>query len=296
MKLENICEGLIKLPLNLKNELINYYVSMFISKVMDKTNNTLPVNFLNELHQKYDLQIYDIPENSDMQSIFNYSAKDIPKHYKTKQTRPRKILAIAAFTNNRIGTDAEGELQSTNSKANTIIVNLVPYTSDVMVNRISNNPDVIYQLIEKIKGVVEHELTHAIQRDFLSKRSAEFDLDRADSYRDDSGKIDTDKYLNTEFEKDPILKSSISDFRTIVDGYEKVTHTKMTEEKLRYVLSYFTNPDNDGTQMRILWPTVGAVTLANAPIHTPLRNWKPKDLKLWKRASKYFYDSIKDLI
>lgn len=295
MKLEQLCEGLIQIPKGLKKNILDFYLSMLLSKYRDM----MPRNVFNRIHdavkQNHSIHLQQLSDTEDFQQTFRYSQLNLPKHYRSQDGRAKQLIAIASFTGTLMDPEADAEFGS-GRHANEILVNLPPYLSDTVLAKLSDNPSIINQLIHKLNGAIDHELTHMVQSDFLKHKDKSMDFDGKTDYRKDDGKIDYGKYSDISYEQDPLLKTSIHDFKAIVDGYRHITGKPMDSNRVKYVFSYFTDPSNDGSKMRVALPNGSPAKLSDANITVPLRLWKNKNPKLWKRAVKYFYNEIRDLI
>lgn len=295
MKLDQLCEGLIQIPKGLKKNILDFYLSMLLSKYRDTMPSIAFKSIYDEVSNTNQIDLQQLSNEQDFQQEFRYSQLNLPKKYRSKEGRAKQLIAIASFTGSLMDPQSDAEFGN-GIHSNEMLVNLQPYLSPKVTTKLIDNPKIIHQIIHKLNGAIDHELTHMVQSDFLKHKDVAMDFDGKPEYRNDDGNIDYGKYSDISYEQDPLLKTSIHDFKAIVDGYKHITGKAMDANKVKYVFSYFTDPENDGSQMRVALPNDNPTKLSDANITVPLRLWKTKSPKLWKKAVKYFYNEIRDLI
>lgn len=128
-------------------------------------------------------------------------------------------------------------------------------------------------MMDRIEGVVEHELMHAIQ-DMAFKQIPD-DLE----YYDDKERIVDDKYYTSEIEFSPQLASSAKDFIAYAKDLSAMGY-RLDGEGKKALFMNFVNPT------------------ANSPRGLPdntspfFKTLYQKDRAKWKKAVKYFYGLV----
>lgn len=284
MKIQTLLEGTIKVPKEPFNQLMTAVCADVFSRIVTWLNKPESDDYFDNLLQYKDIikeyrkkyGYFDIfPDYSDtrqMQLKLYVRMDEVdPRYLKRNPNAKGKIYAIRALIKSSDAeTPAGGYYKKKRLHAAKIEIE-VP--SQRTIEQVARAPELLGTLMDRIEGVVEHELMHAIQDMAFKQIPDEIE------YYDDKQRIDDDKYYSSDIEFSPQLASNAKEFI----AYAKDTYAsgwKLDAEDKKALFMNFVNPT------------------ANAPRGLPdntspfFKTLYQKDRAKWKKAVKYFYGLV----
>jgi len=141
------------------------------------------------------------------------------------------------------------------------------------IEQVARAPELLETLMDRIEGVVEHELMHGIQDMAFKQIPDEIE------YYDDKQRLDDDKYYSSEIEFSPQLISNSKDFIAFAkDTY--ASGWKLDGEGKKALFMNYVNPTANPPRG---WPSNTSNFFATL---------YKKDKAKWKKAVKYFYGLV----
>lgn len=291
-------EGIIKLPPKLTSSLIEYFIYWYLaflegsadaSKSFDEDDLDMIKLAIERLAKKFDSKIpttADIKKAMSNRSVFkNFPVEDIPLQYLEKIVKMKGEEAINELKKAHIKFAVsfkphpkviEGEEGVFYTKPAEIIIAIpnLPTSTEKILQLLSMfNHQEVARIINNTSGVIEHELTHAIQSMVLFLlHPKQFSNSQSTSVNKKVKGLD--KYFAKDIEFSPWIKTSVREMKSI---FEKSKATTVQEKK--DLFSKFTYSDVLSKD----------VTKADNKKHERskfFKSLKRTDLEKWKKAVK----------
>lgn len=289
MKIQQLLEGVIRVPSNVIDQAMATVCADILSRVMtalhqdaDNDNNfeliAIYKRIIAQMQKKYGT--FDVlPDYSDsyhMKNKIYLSMKDLPKGYVKNKKNSNKEYLINIRTKfldnpNQIDPSAEYYKKGLYAKSALIVV----YIPDMAIHYIIKKPEYFDVLIKQYEGAVEHELTHAIQDIAFNVMPDEL------NYYVGTDNIDYDKYYSHEIEYDPLLKSEAKNFIAHLAKIRIAGYKPSASEIKNIAMKYVGASTNEKLDYQ-----------PNAGVSNYFITLKRIDLPKWKKAVKYFYGLV----
>lgn len=289
MKLREILsEGLIKLSSKLIDKLVKTFVIKYLAWVQDKIESELEgkdyseaKKVLNKYSQKYQVSIEDedieaIGKSRTIKTKYEIELEELPYYEKLIKLYPDfKNMHNPILT---LVMDFASDTGSSNGKYNPNTQTIFMYLKALGLLSNDNLETVMIKHLPNAVGVLEHELTHAIQFIVLSKFH---DSQIGD---EDSVKFDAatkDKYFNSQIEFDPFIKTMVAKFKAADLAMKKIS----PDYDRKISLEYFTGAheklsDKELQKVSFMKPNEFFISI------------KKHDKEKWKKAVKLFYQEV----
>ena len=284
MKIQTLLEGTIKVPNEPFNQIMTAVCADVFSRIVtwlnkpesdDYFDNLLQYKGLIKEHRKKygDFDIFPDYSDTRQTQLKLYVRMDEvdPRYLKRNPNAQGKIYAIRALIKSSDGESPAGGYYKKKALRAAKLEIEVP--SQRTIEQVARSPELLETLMDRIEGVVEHELMHAIQ-DMAFKQ-----IPDQIEYYDDKQRIDDDKYYSSDIEFSPQLVSNAKDFI----AYAKDTYAsgwKLGAEAKKALFMNFVNPT--------------AAAPRGLPVNTSpfFKTLYQKDRAKWKKAVKYFYGLV----
>lgn len=285
MKIQTLLEGTIKVPKEPFDQLMTAVCADVFSRIVtylntpeadDYFDNLLEYkNIIKQYRKRYgDFDIYpNYDETRTMQLKLYVRMDEVdPRYLKRNPNAKGKTYAILASVkaSDKNATPSGGYSKKQTLRAAKIDIE-VP--SRKTIERVARAPELIGTLMDRIEGVVEHELMHGIQD--MAFRQIPDEIE----YYDNNNRLDGDKYYSSEIEFSPQLVSNSKDFIAFAkDAY--ASGWKLDEEGKKALFMNYVNPAAN--------PPRGWPSNTSNFFSTLYRRDKAK----WKKAVKYFHGLV----
>jgi hypothetical protein len=299
-----IQEGLIKLPKNVKGEMIKFFVRMYLAYYQNMIEEDLVGKQYYEAKQLADetAKEYDVAVGeSDMDKVQKFShpqiletflltVDDLPYNDKLKRLYPNFVeelkLPIKIKFMLDFSTSKNPDMADFDPNDNTIRVvmnnlKLMPFGTDLSILK-----SMLNKHLRPAIGVIEHELTHAMQHIVLERFHKSQIENAFDVLKLKGMKKYNDAYLNSQIEFDPWIKGEIAIFKSIEREMTKMSKEYDKKLSLEFFLaakgekkSDFIKPD-DFDKLMFTAPSAFFLSL------------KKHNVEKWKKAVKLFYQGV----
>lgn len=205
----NVNEGLIKVPTNLRDDLIHYTYSHILWWARDRASK-LPksqkrIDYEDEIKELAEQYYIDIPkkikENLIKVEKFYLSKSDMPIRYRKLMSFEKKEI----FLGIDLKTTKSSGIAGWQPSKDMILVR------PLIINYIANYPNgngetPLKYLFKEIESAITHELRHAVQ-EYCFK-----DVDKNQVKMNDNYHTDKSSYFTSPVEFDPLIGSCVDDF------------------------------------------------------------------------------------
>lgn len=290
MKIRNLLEGTIRVPSDAVKQAMTVVCSDMLSRIftlLQKSDDdfafesiSIYKNIVKQMQQKYgDFDIVsDYSGDDHMTHKVYVHMKDLPKGYVRNKKNSGKSYLVnikTKFVDDPKQTAPTAEYYKKGGYARSAIINV--FIPDMAVHFASTKPEYFQALMYRFEGVVEHELTHAIQDMAFGTMP-----DKLDYYNPD-GSIDYDKYHAHHIEYDPLIKTQAKDFISALSEIRVSGHRPSVRE-IHDMAAHYVGSKTD---------VEGGY---NAGVSDFFVDLKKRDTTKWKKAVKYFYGLIQSHI
>lgn len=299
MKLNDILqEGLIKLPRKALSDMTKFFVKMYLAYYHDHIEEELvgkayyEANKLaDEVAREYDVEVDEKDAkrlSRQIKETFLINEDDLPYSDRLKKIYPNfieelglpiKIKMVLDFVHTK--DDAVADFDPND---NTIRVAMTKAKLTNLEDEESRR-DALNKNLTQAIGLIEHELTHAIQHNVLSR----FHQKQIANVFDVANKKNlhaSDNYANSQIEFDPWIKGEMAVFRSLEKEMKKLN----TEYDRKLSLEYFVaargaskNDYKNSEEMEKVMFTSPSVFFLSLKKHNP---------EQWKKAVKLFYQKV----
>lgn len=290
MKIRNLLEGIIKVPHNTTNQAMTIVCSDVLSRIMTMLNASdddfafeaisIYKNIIKQMQTKYgDFDIVpNYSGNAYMTHKVYLSMKDLPKGYVRNKKNSSKQYLInikTKFVDDPKQTAPSAEYYKKRLHAKSALINV--YVPDMSIHFASTKPEYFQSLMHRYEGVIDHELTHAIQDMAFGTMPDELD------YYNPDGSIDYDKYHAHHIEYDPLIKTEAKDFISALSQIRVAGHKPSVSDIHEMAMIYVGSKKESNSGY-------------NAGVSSFFADLKKNDISKWKKAVKYFYGLIQSHI
>lgn len=270
MKLQQLLEGLIKLPPKLLSELLDFSVYWFLCDSVSKKQDPSIIDTLRLKYGIKPLESTDVGNQRMVSKKLIIDLDDIPQQYinnilkkenislqQLRSSLPKKVIEIKLYFK-KPPSIPETRLAQYDSNTQTIMVNLERF--------IFSEKDVSNALSRYI-GTLKHELTHAIQHIFLSR----LDDHQIDDFHAHEEGFSKSKYLASQIEFDPWIKTCIAHIEMMIEKYP--------DKGINKFIRFYTLASNEKQ-------------VPNEKQSVFFDNLKKVDMEKWKKACKLLSGEI----
>ena len=289
MKILKLLEGTIKVPEELINQIMAYVCSDVFSRAVAYLSDpdTADEYYESErdiikLIAKYrkicgDFDIhkdYPVDGSKGITGTARMSMRELDNRYfKQNRATQNKAYALYVIVHAGKGMSSSGEYTPKRAGSKARVQVITPNQS--VIEEATRSPELFDSMLYRIRGVVNHELMHAVQDMALNQMS---DEDSDSSYYNDDGTLDDDKYYTHPIEFSPQIVSTAHEFLAFMYQLENVERLT-PEEKKQFILSFVD-------------PNAKAPRGANGTLLPFFATLYRKDKVKWKKAAKYFYSLV----
>ena len=281
-------EGVIKVPASALNDAMNIICTDIFSRVFSMLNDehlsdmypeqySIFMKKMKEYQKQYGrFSVYDTyDENTDTKGSFHLQMGDIDSRYKQSKKYKQAVYTVRVLVTPSDAQAPSGEYfkKKTGIMASlTIAVPLKAYILSVI-----KSPELFDSYMDRLEGVAEHELMHAIQ-------NFAFDVLPDDpGYYDSEMNIKDDEYYTSEFEYGPQIISATKEFISYIKEL-RALGLRVDAETVRKLLYHYVKPDSKSV--------AGIESLQGKFFEVLYRLNKAQ----WKKAVKYFHGLVMDKI
>lgn len=284
MKISQILnEGVIKVPKSTLDDTMVIVGADIFSRLFafieDDEDSLEYKSFLKNIMKKFEkrwgrFQLFDghTPDQHGLGKVY-IRMGELDKRYIRNPNDKSKIFTIQVAVGHTHGHNASAAYyQKSPGKPSRIAIRL-PEPSFLMGHL--KNPEFLDTLFDRILGVVEHELMHAIQDMGLKILAG-----KAGAYYNADGSLKWDEYYASEIEFGPQVVTSFHEFEALLKDHSLLGHD-ITPQIIKAMMWKFLSPEaapakfEDGTSWKHTDAFMGSL----------YRQDKTK----WKKAVKYFY-------
>lgn len=282
MKIQQLLEGIIEVPTGAVNAVTSFALSDFLSRIMARLDSLDDEGFelesiygrmAKELQSKYGAIKLSGTANGSSGRI-SIPMKSLKGGYVRNKANRNKVYTLLLRTA-QATSDEQSEISAEYyRKGKGRPARLVIYMpAEKVINFYASHPEYFDSLVDKLEGVIEHELTHAIQDMAMGEMNNNVDYYNAD------GSIDDDKYFTHPIEFDPHIKSEASDLIAFMKQLS-VIGMKLDSQTLKNIIKNYVGIKVDAAPEYAQMVSQFFVSLKkNEPVK-------------WKKAVKYFYGLI----
>lgn len=281
MKILNLIEGVIQVPVATLNDGMNLICQDMFSKILtyateleagdDADEYYGLVSSYKQLHAQYSKVYGRIPlsrkdaAETTTGEIF-LRANEINRRYLRTPVAADAIFKIKVVVEPAAG-EVGGSIEWSNARRMLLTVT-VPNAAGIQ--QLAKAPENFNAVMIELHATMKHELMHGIQRVAFNSMT---DVD----YYDAAGKIDDDKYHDSDTEYSPLIVSYAAKFKSFV-----MQHAIPSDNIKTWIASYVN-------------PTAAVPDRFKAAITQPFfKRLYETDKAKWKKAVKYFYGLIQD--
>ena len=279
MKIHTLHEGLIKIPKPLLQTATRFVRAAYLNELSKKINDP------DSLHAMED--VLGVSPTSDRDTILSYSPKVVDQRYHTGRHTPKKIRLSVVNIQEADGVDWDGEHYD--ERTSRIRINLKNFLKPQIISRIKRTPESVLDFVHHLDSNVEHELTHAIQAKYLAHKDIKH-AGNVDHIKDD-GSFDREGYYNSDLEFSSTIRSEVGKFKRAIARHGRYSDQDVRRELLRAWIDPDYNGDAkinvDGTELPM--KATGRYLQLPSEFFATL---KKTNLQKWKKAVKYFIDSL----
>lgn len=299
MKLNDVLrEGLIKLPQNLRGEIVKFFVRMYLAHYQDWIEEELvgkeyyeAKKLADDVANEYDVSVGedDIKRLSTwVKEKFVLTADDVPYADKLKKIYPNFVEELGLPIKVTIVLDyghqpVANELADFDPNDNTIRI-AMPNVHLAHPTTEHGRKEALMKNLTWAVGLIDHELTHAVQHIVLSR----FHKAQVSNAFDAAGtsKFHSDDYFNSQIEFDPWIKGEAAIFKAIEKLMKKIG--KEYDEKLS--MEFFVGAKGD-KKTDFMDQKEMTKVMFTAPSAFFL-SLKKKNQDKWKKAVKLFTEMV----
>lgn len=285
MKIRTLLEGHIKVPQEAFKDVMTAVCADVFSRIVTYLNSPEADDYFDnllkykQLIKKYRSQYgnFDVFNDHDGSRVTQMKVyvrmNEVDPRYLKKNPSARNktyaiIVTISPSGEHRTPSGEYYKKQSlTAAKLN------IEIPTQATIEQVARSPELLETLMDRIEGMVEHELMHAIQDMALKQFPTEV------SYYKDDGTVDREKYYTSEVEFSPQIISNAKEFIAFAKDVKAAGYT-LDAEGTKTLLMNFVKPGA---------PQVRGVQDNHSPFFSMLYQ---KDKAKWKKAVKYFYGLV----
>jgi len=196
--------------------------------------------------------------------------KDIdPRYLSRNKQDASKVFKLSLIITSTSEREAQGEYHRKSPGKPAHMLIRVPVIEKMKY--VITSPENVAPMIERLAGIVKHELIHGVQD--MAMRGIS---DKTVDYYDTDGKLDNDKYYTSDIEFGPQIVSAASEFKSSIKELRNSGY-QLNDDTERKLLMRFINPS---------LPDVAGIENIRSDFFDTLYR---KDKQQWKKAIKYFY-------
>lgn len=275
--LQVINEGIIRVPEDTINQaMVRVLSHLFatILKYLDQKDEPDLIDIYEKLLKKYQAKYGKM--SLDLDKTIYMRMNDLNKSYLSRNPKARGrtygILLNVTMPDREYGVD--GDYSERTTGKSTLNIYLPPLKN---IHKIADAPELFGGLVDRLVGLVTHELMHAVQDLALDQ----LDQGEISSYYKDNKELDDEKYYNSNVEFGPQIMSAAKEFLANIKDL-KAMNVDMSAENVRANLNRFVNPTA---------PEPSGVQGMRSKFFDVLYD---KDKDKWKKAVKYLYGLIQN--
>lgn len=282
LRIQNLLEGIIKVPDSVINDIMGVVATHVFSNIFSYLETASDEEYENiyefkRLATEYRKKHVNFNVFNDYTPTDKTSGKvyvrmaEVDKRYlnRNKNASSRTYTVNVLVSTATTEDTSSGGYQKKKTDSPAVMFFETPNHDELV--KVAKNPEYLLGLMREMYGVVHHEAQHMIQ-DFAFKS-----LPDEMGYYNPDGTHDKDKYYSDILEFSPLIRTSATDFERYVMNAERRGIT-VTPQMRKQMIAAFVNP--------------------NAPtpvgIREPFRseffgNLYKNDNQKWRKAVKYFY-------